>query len=52
MDPRSGDFVPVLGRSYRRRPLDRRWILARFPPELERARPSGLSSHSKRSVDH
>jgi hypothetical protein len=34
MDPRSGDFVPVLGRSYRRRPLDRRWILERFPPEL------------------
>jgi hypothetical protein len=37
MDPRSGDFVPVLGRSYRRRPLDRRWILERFPPELRLA---------------
>ena len=34
MDPRSGDFVPVLGRSYRRERLDRRWILERFPPEL------------------
>lgn len=34
MDPRSGDFVPVLGQSYRRERLDRRWILERFPPEL------------------
>jgi hypothetical protein len=34
MDPRSGDFVPVLGRPYRRERLDRRWILERFPPEL------------------
>jgi hypothetical protein len=37
MDPRSGDFVPVLGSSYRRDPLDRGWILERFPPELARA---------------
>jgi hypothetical protein len=37
MDPRSGDFVPVLGRSYRRDPLDREWVLERFPPELARA---------------
>ena len=34
MDPRSGDFVPVLGRSYRRDPLDEGWILARFPADL------------------
>jgi hypothetical protein len=34
MDPRSGDFVPTLGRSYRRRPLGAGWILTRFPPEL------------------
>jgi hypothetical protein len=34
MDPRSGDFVPVLGRSYRRDLLDRHWILERFPPDL------------------
>jgi hypothetical protein len=34
MDPRSGDYVPVLGRSYRRDRLDRRWVLQRFPPEL------------------
>jgi hypothetical protein len=38
MDPRSGDFVPVAGRSYRRRPLDVDWVLERFPPELDRAR--------------
>ena len=34
MDPRSGDFVPVLGRSYRRAPLDNGWILERFPADL------------------
>jgi hypothetical protein len=38
MDPRNGDFVPVLGRSYRRQPLDRSWIFERFPPELTLAR--------------
>jgi hypothetical protein len=37
MDPRSGDFVPVLGVSYRREPLDHGWILEHFPPELARA---------------
>ncbi len=34
MDPRTGDFVPVAGRTYHRRPLDGDWVLARFPPEL------------------
>jgi hypothetical protein len=38
MDPRSGDFVLVGGRPYRRRLLDAAWILERFPPELELAR--------------
>ena len=38
MDPRSGDFVHVAGRPYRRRPLDAAWVLGRFPPELARAR--------------
>lgn len=33
MDPRTGDFVLVNGRPYRREPLDARWILARFPLE-------------------
>ena len=37
MDPRSGDFAPVGGRSYRRRRLDERWVLERFPPVLSRA---------------
>jgi hypothetical protein len=32
MDPRTGDFVRVGGRSYRREPLDAAWILERFPP--------------------
>jgi hypothetical protein len=31
MDPRTGDFVLVNGKPYRREPLDDRWILARFP---------------------
>ena len=34
MDPRTGDFIPVGGRSYRRQPLDAAWILDRFPPSL------------------
>jgi hypothetical protein len=31
MDPRTRDFVPVGGRSYRLEPLDAEWILERFP---------------------
>ncbi len=31
MDPRTGDFVLVNGESYRKRPLDARWALERFP---------------------
>ena len=38
MDPRSGDFVLVGGRPYRRRRLNADWVLERFPPELELAR--------------
>jgi hypothetical protein len=37
MDVRSGDFVPVGGRSYRREPLGPGWVLRRFPPDLARA---------------
>jgi hypothetical protein len=33
MNPRTGDFVLVNGRPYTREPLDRDWILARFPPD-------------------
>ena len=32
MDPRTRDYVKIGGRSYRREPLDARWILERFPP--------------------
>jgi hypothetical protein len=32
MNPRTGDYVHVNGRPYRREPLDARWILERFPP--------------------
>jgi hypothetical protein len=31
MDPRTGDFVLVNGKPYRREPLDEHWILERFP---------------------
>ena len=31
MNPRTGDFVPVNGRPYRREKLDAHWILERFP---------------------
>ena len=31
MDPRTGDYTLVNGRSYRRRPLDASWVLERFP---------------------
>lgn len=37
MDPRTGDFVLLGGRPYRRRPLDAGWVLERFPPVLARA---------------
>jgi hypothetical protein len=38
MDPRSGDFVLVNGRSYKREPLDSAWVLDRFPARLSTAR--------------
>jgi hypothetical protein len=31
MDPRTGDFTLVNGRSYRLAPLDASWVLERFP---------------------
>jgi hypothetical protein len=37
MDPRTGDFVKLDGKTYRRRPLDATWVLERFPPVLDRA---------------
>lgn len=35
MNPRTGDFVLVNGRPYTLRPLDRGWILARFPAKVQ-----------------
>ncbi len=34
MDPRTGEYVPIHGRSYRRDELGPEWVLARFPPIL------------------
>ena len=34
MNPRTGDFIPVGGRPYRRSRLDAAWALRRFPPDL------------------
>ena len=31
MDPRTGDYALVNGKSYRREPLDARWVLEHFP---------------------
>ena len=31
MDPRTGDYVLIHGRSYRRDPLDADWVLRQFP---------------------
>lgn len=33
-NPRTGDYVLIHGRSYRRAPLDAEWVLAQFPPVL------------------
>jgi hypothetical protein len=32
MDPRTRDYVPIHGRSYRRRQLGPEWVLEHFPP--------------------
>jgi hypothetical protein len=37
MDPSTGDFVLVNGRSYRLEHLDAEWVLDRFPPDLGEA---------------
>ena len=38
MDPRTGDYVPVAGRSYRRPVLGPEWVLEHFPPRPPRER--------------
>ena len=35
MDPRTRDFVPVRGASYRRIELGAQWVLEHFPPTLD-----------------
>jgi hypothetical protein len=37
MDPRTRDYVPIAGRSYRREELTPEWALAQFPAELAAA---------------
>jgi hypothetical protein len=34
LDPRTRDYVPIRGRSYRRTPLSPDWVLEQFPAEL------------------
>jgi hypothetical protein len=34
LNPRTGDYVTIGGRDWRRKPLDAAWILAQFPPEV------------------
>jgi hypothetical protein len=34
LDPRTRDYVPICGRSYRRAPLGPEWVLEQFPPHL------------------
>lgn len=34
MDPRTGEYVRVRGRSHHRSPLTAEWVLERFPPRL------------------
>jgi hypothetical protein len=38
MDPRTGDFILVAGKHYRKPLLDAGWVLERFPPVLVEAR--------------
>jgi hypothetical protein len=33
VDPRTGEYVKIHGRSYRRRELDADWVLEQFPPD-------------------
>jgi hypothetical protein len=40
MDPRTRDFVKLNGRSYEREPLDKRWILSRFPADAAATNPA------------
>jgi hypothetical protein len=37
VDPRTGEYVTLRGRPYRRDPLDAAWVLERFPPRVNPA---------------
>jgi hypothetical protein len=37
LDPRTGDYVTILGRPYRREEVGTEWVLARFSPSLHAA---------------
>jgi hypothetical protein len=37
LNPRTGDYVRVGGRSYRRPPLGEQWVLEQFPPAADAA---------------
>ncbi|MBA3330129.1 MAG: hypothetical protein H0T39_04520 [Actinobacteria bacterium] len=37
MDPRTGDFALVGGKPYWKEPLDARWVLERYPSDLDEA---------------
>jgi hypothetical protein len=37
LDPRTRDYIKPAGRNYRRRELDREWVLEEFPPQLRDA---------------
>ncbi len=47
MDPRTGDFRPIRGASYRRVELGPAWVLAHFPPTPRSAR-SDPPAHAPR----
>jgi len=49
MDPRTRDFVRVNGKPYTREPLDERWILERYPPDVRSARASADEALAERS---
>lgn len=50
MDPRTGDFALINGRSYRRAPLDARWALERFPASLPEARRAAQELGAEREL--
>jgi hypothetical protein len=50
MDPRTGDFVKVDGKPYRRRRLDAGWVLERFPAALDSLQPGVARVHERQRL--